>query len=37
MVIFVPEGDERDQTRLPAFYDPVYEYLLFLGIEAVHI
>ena len=33
MVIFVPEGDERDQTRLPEFYDPVYEYLVSLGIS----
>ena len=35
MVIFVPEGDERDQTRLPEFYDPVFEYLVSLGIFTV--
>lgn len=32
MVIFLPAGDERDQTRLPEFYDPVFEYLSSLGI-----
>ena len=35
MVIFVPAGDERDQTRLPAFYDPIFEYLCSLGIGEV--
>lgn len=32
MVIFVPHGDESDSTRLPGFYDPVYEYLRSLGV-----
>jgi len=32
MVIFVPPGDDRDQTRLPHFYDPIYDYLTALGI-----
>lgn len=32
MIIFVPLGDERDQTRLPEYYDPIYEYLLSVGI-----
>jgi DUF2075 family protein len=33
MVIFVPEGDSSDQTRLPAFYDETYEFLLDCGIQ----
>jgi hypothetical protein len=28
MVIFIPEGDATDRTRLPEFYDPVYKYLI---------
>jgi len=32
MVIFVPPGDKRDQTRLPYFYDPIYNYLIAIGI-----
>ncbi len=35
MIIFVPEGDERDQTRLPEFYDPVFEYFVSLGIRSI--
>ena len=35
MVIFVPEEDERDQTRLPEFYDSIFEYLSALGIGEV--
>lgn len=35
MVIFVPSGDPADPTRLPEFYDPVYEYLVGLGVEAL--
>jgi len=27
MIIVVPEGDEKDHTRLPEFYDSTYEYL----------
>lgn len=34
LVIFVPEGDNNDITRLARFYDPVYEFLLRCGIEA---
>ncbi len=33
MVIFVPKGDENDVTRLPIFYDELYQYLRDLGIE----
>jgi len=32
MVIFVPRGDSRDQTRPPAFYDGTYQYLLDCGL-----
>lgn len=32
MVIFVPEGNACDGTRLPAYYDPTYEYLRGLGV-----
>lgn len=32
MIIVVPEGDERDPTRDPSFYDSTYEYLSSLGV-----
>lgn len=32
MVIFIPEGNSGDRTRLPEFYDPVYQYFLDCGI-----
>jgi len=32
MVIFVPSGNAEDGTRLPAYYDPTYEYLRHLGV-----
>lgn len=32
MVIFVPEGDSLDQTRIPSYYEGVYEYLTYIGI-----
>lgn len=35
MVIFVPEGDPADHTRLPAFYDPIYAYLADIGFEVL--
>jgi hypothetical protein len=35
MVIVVPPGDIQDPTRLPEFYDPVYDYLVSLGISAL--
>ena len=35
MVIVVPEGDHRDATRNPAFYDATFEYLLGLGLSRV--
>jgi len=33
MVIFIPEGDTADPTRPPEFYNPLYDYLLGIGIE----
>ena len=35
MVIFVPEGDANDQTRLPEFYDPIFSYLRSCGIPEI--
>lgn len=35
MVIFVPPGDTSDFTRLPAFYDPTFNYLRDLGIPEI--
>lgn len=35
MIIFVPKGDEQDETRLPEFYDPTFNYLLSCGIEEI--
>jgi hypothetical protein len=32
MVIYIPQGDVKDPTRLPAFYDSTFEYLLSIGI-----
>jgi hypothetical protein len=32
MVIFVPEGDASDPTRLPAYYDSTFDYLQSTGI-----
>ena len=33
MVIFVPEGDKRDYTRMPKDYDLIYDYLKNIGIK----
>ena len=35
MVIVVPEGDPIDPTRNPAFYDPTFNYLTDIGIQAI--
>jgi len=35
MVIFVPKGDPNDKTRLPEFYDGIYNYLKEIGIEEI--
>lgn len=36
MIIFVPEGDRSDPTRLPEFYDSTFRYLAELGIPVLH-
>lgn len=35
-IIFVPNGDERDVTMNPNFYNGVYEYLKEIGLEEVY-
>jgi len=35
MVIFVPEGDETDHTRPPAYYDSTFQYLVDVGISVL--
>ena len=35
LVIFVPPGDERDDTRVPSFYDGTYELLLESGVPVL--
>jgi DUF2075 family protein len=35
IVVFVPEGDPDDKTRLPEFYDPIYEYLISCGLTSI--
>ena len=35
MIICVPEGNEKDPTRLPEFYDGTYEYLENIGIGVI--
>ena len=35
MVICVPAGDEKDQTRLPEFYNHTFEYLKSIGFEVI--
>lgn len=35
MVLVVPEGDNEDQTRRPAYYDPTFEYLKSIGFSEI--
>lgn len=35
MVVVVPTGDPADQTRLPAMYDPTFDYLQKLGVPVL--
>lgn len=34
-VIYIPEGDDRDQTRRPEYYDATYQYLKQIGIDEI--
>ncbi len=35
IIVFVPGGDMKDQTCLPEFYDPIFEYLVSCGLEEI--
>jgi len=35
MIMVVPEGDPEDATRLPSYYDPIYDYLVDIGIPII--
>jgi len=35
MVIVVPPGDPEDPTRIPEFYNPIYEYLKSIGFQEI--
>ena len=35
MVLFVPEGSVSDITRMPEFYDPVFDYLIECGVVEI--
>ena len=35
MIIFVPEGDKDDVSRIPGFYNCTYNYLKLLGLEEI--
>lgn len=35
MIIVVPNGDEEDHTRIPAFYDSTFEYLKKIGFKEI--
>lgn len=35
MVIVVPQGDRKDHTRPPKFYDPTFEYLKDVGFQEI--
>jgi hypothetical protein len=35
IIVFLPTGDEKDGTRLPEFYDPIFEYLKSCGMDEI--
>lgn len=35
MIIFVPRGEQDDATRIPSFYNEVFEYLRQIGLEVI--
>lgn len=37
MVICIPHGDQQDQTRLPEFYTPIYEFFSACGVPSIDV
>ncbi len=35
MIIWIPEGDEKDLTRRPEFYDSIFDYLKACGVKEI--
>lgn len=35
MIIFIPQGDKYDKTRLPEFYNNIFEYLCECGVQVL--
>lgn len=35
MIIFIPEGDKTDRTRMPEFYDPIFNYFVECGVPSL--
>jgi hypothetical protein len=35
LIIWVPQGDVDDPTRLPDFYDPIFDYLKSCGLKEI--
>jgi len=35
MIIFVPEGNKEDMTRLPAYYDGIYQFFIEIGLREI--
>lgn len=35
MIIFVPEGNKEDITRLPAYYDGIYQFFIEIGLREI--
>jgi len=35
MILFIPAGDQKDLTRLPEFYDPIFDYLKSCGLTEI--
>ena len=35
LIIWVPKGDKTDPTRLPEFYDPIFDYLKSCGMTEI--
>ena len=35
MVIVIPQGDEKDPTRNPSFYNATFNYLVKIGLKTI--